>query len=85
MCYPPWRISSQQSAHPKEKKKMKFKIKPEVNEFRYWVHLIIIASVVLGVLQLLKLGNMFTLTNIMISVPIIALGDVIAHTLLQLD
>jgi hypothetical protein len=60
-------------------------LKPEVDEPIYYLHVAIIAVVVLGILQLVKAGNMFTLKNILWSIPLITLGDIIAHTLLKLD
>lgn len=60
-------------------------LKPEINEPVYWLHLIILASVVLGILQFWKGGEMLTVTNVLVSVPMLALGDLAAHTVLQLD
>lgn len=60
-------------------------LKPELDETKYWLHLVIISIVVLCILQYLYGGQMLTTKNIFISVPILALGDTIAHTLLQLD
>lgn len=60
-------------------------LKPEINELVYWVHLIILAMVALGTLQILFGGDMFTIKNILISVPILAISDTIAHSLLKLD
>ena len=62
------------------------KIKPnEIKTLKYWLHLGLIAVVVLGVLQLLKQGDMFTIKNILWSIPLLGLGDIVAHTLLQLN
>jgi hypothetical protein len=52
---------------------------------KYWLHLLILASVVLGVLQLWQGGDMFNLKNVLYSVPLLALGDVIAHTVMGID
>jgi hypothetical protein len=60
-------------------------LRPELNEFRYWVHLVILSATVLGVLQLWKGGDMFTIKNVLMSVPLLALGDMLAHTILQMD
>jgi len=60
-------------------------LKPEIDEPLYWLHLLIIAAVVLGILQYLFGGEMFTLNNILISVPLIGAGDIVAHTILGLD
>lgn len=60
-------------------------LKPEINEPVYWIHLVIIAVVVLGVLQYFQGGNMLTLKNVLWSIPLLAVGDLIAHTILGLD
>lgn len=60
-------------------------LKPEINEPLYYVHVAIISVVVLGVLQYFQGGNMLTLKNVLWSIPLITLGDIIAHTVLKLD
>jgi len=60
-------------------------LKPELDEPKYWVHLVILAAVVLGILQLWKGGDMFTIKNVLYSMPILAIGDFVAHTTLKLD
>lgn len=60
-------------------------LKPEINEIKYWIHLVIIATIILAVLQYLQGGQMLTIKNILYSVPLIGLGDLVAHTLLKLD
>jgi len=60
-------------------------LRPEVNEFKYWVHLIMLASVVLGLLELLYGGGMFSIKNVLVSVPLLAAGDIVAHTVLKMD
>jgi hypothetical protein len=60
-------------------------LRPEINDPVYWLHLIIIAAVVLGILQWWKGGEMLTLKNVLASVPLLALGDMVAHTTLGLD
>ena len=62
-----------------------FVIRPEIEQPVYWLHVAIIAIVILGILQLWKGGNMFTFENILASTPLIALGDIISHSLLSLD
>lgn len=61
------------------------KLRPEINQIRYWVHLAILAVVVLGVLQLIKGGEMLSVKNVLWSIPLLALGDIVAHTLLKFD
>jgi len=60
-------------------------IKPEINEPVYYLHLLILATVTLGLLQLFKFGDMFTIKNILLSIPFLTLGDLAAHSLLQLN
>ena len=69
----------------KERFKLPKWVKPELNTLMYWVHLIIIAAVVLGLLQLFFGGSMFLIKNIFLSVPFLAVGDFLAHSLLKLD
>jgi hypothetical protein len=60
-------------------------LKPEINELIYYVHVTIIAIVVLGILQYFKGGEMLTLNNVLWSIPLITIGDILAHSILQLD
>lgn len=60
-------------------------LKPELNDPVYWIHLVILSAVVLGLLQLWKGGEMFTIKNVLMSVPLLAIGDLVAHTVLGLD
>lgn len=60
-------------------------LKPELNEPVYWLHLVILASVALGILQLWKGGDMFSVKNVLMSVPILAVGDIVAHTVLKMN
>lgn len=60
-------------------------LKPEINEPIYYVHVAIIAVVVLGSLQIWKGGQMLTITNTLLSIPLITLGDIVAHTVLKLN
>lgn len=64
----------------------KYEIKPkEIVTLKYWLHLGILAVVVLLVLQLLKGGEMFTIKNILWSIPLLGIGDIFAHTVLKID
>lgn len=63
---------------------MKFKPK-EIFTLKYWIHLGIIAVIVLGILQLLKGGEMLTIKNVLWSIPLLGAGDIAAHTLLGLE
>lgn len=60
-------------------------LKPEINDPMYYLHVGIIAVVVLGILQYLFGGEMFTIKNILYSIPLITIGDIVAHTILGLD
>lgn len=60
-------------------------LKPEINEFKYWVHLAILAFVVLGILEIWKGGGMLSVKNVLVSIPLLAAGDLVAHTVLKLD
>lgn len=60
-------------------------LRPEINELKYWVHLVILATVVLGILQYTLGGEMLTIKNVLWSVPLLAAGDVVAHSLLGLN
>ena len=60
-------------------------LKPELDTPKYWVHLFILSLVSQIVLQFLFGGEMLTIFNVLVSIPILALADLVAHTLLQLD
>lgn len=62
--------------------------------WKYWLHLGIISVVIFGILEILSQLNvlgfvvglhMFTLTNILISIPIIGVSDIFSHSLLKID
>ena len=60
-------------------------LKPEINKPIYYVHLVVLAVVVLGILQYFTGGEMFTIKNVLWSVPLLLAGDIVAHTLLKLN
>jgi hypothetical protein len=60
-------------------------IKPEVDKPIYYLHILVIAIVVLGILQIIQGGEMFTLKNVLWSVPLLTIADIFAHSLLKLD
>jgi hypothetical protein len=60
-------------------------LKPEINSPIYYVHLGVIAIVVLGILQIVQGGNMLTLSNVLWSIPCLLAGDVVAHSLLRMN
>lgn len=57
----------------------------EVWTLKYWIHLGIIAVVVLLILQLWKGGQMLTLNNVLYSIPLIGFGDIVSHSILKLS
>lgn len=60
--------------------------KPEINELKYWIHLVILSTVLLYTIDYFSIYHgMFNTQTIVILVPLLALGDIIAHSLLQLD
>lgn len=60
-------------------------LKPEINEPIYYVHVAIIAVIVLGILKFTVDGDMLTIKNVLWSIPLITAGDIVAHTLLKLN
>lgn len=63
-------------------------IKPsELNTWKYWVHLFIIA-VIVNLLSLVIYGGTLTtmlIVDALLLVPLLVVGDVVSHTLLGLD
>lgn len=62
-----------------------FNIRPEIEKPIYWIHLVILAVSTLGILQILFGGDMLTIKNVLVSIPILAAGDIIAHTVLGIN
>jgi hypothetical protein len=60
-------------------------LRPEIEEPKYWLHLVIIAVVVLGILKLWVDVDMFNIETILLAIPLFAIGDIVAHTLLGFD
>jgi len=60
-------------------------IKPELSVPIYYVHIGVIALVVLGTLQYFTGGEMLTLNNWLWSIPLLTFADFVAHSLLKLD
>jgi hypothetical protein len=67
-------------------------LKPEINELKYYVHTLILAAVALLILENLTaittfnfsglhlIGTMFNIKNILLSIPILTIADIVAHT-----
>jgi len=65
---------------------MRFKLKPEeLDEPRYYLYLLLIAGIILGILQVAYQGEMFTFKNVFLSALLLLIADVIAHTVLRLN
>ena len=67
-------------------------LKPEINDPMYWLHVGIIAISALALLDVISIFgwvpanvHMLTVVNVLISIPILGLSDIFAHTILQLD
>lgn len=60
-------------------------LKPEIDEPIYYLHVLILAVVTLFLLKQFTGQDMLTIKNVLWSVPMITLGDVVAHTILKLD
>lgn len=60
-------------------------LKPEVDEPIYYIHLAILAFVVLGILQIWQGGDMLSIKTVLMSIPLLLVGDIVAHTVLKLD
>ena len=65
---------------------MGIKLRPkEIWTLKYWLHLGVIAVVVLAILQYFQGGDMLTIKNVLWSIPLIGAGDIVAHSLLGLE
>lgn len=65
---------------------MKLNLRPqELWNWRYWLHLAVLAFTVLTILQLWKGGEMLSIKNVFVSIPLLAIGDIVAHNLLKID
>lgn len=56
----------------------------ELDSWKYWVHLIILATVALFILQVWKGGQMLSFQNVLYSTPILAVSDTIAHGVVKM-
>lgn len=61
------------------------KIKPEVGDIKYWIHLIIIVLIVYFLLNMFVTTMPITLKSVASGVVIVGIADIIAHTILKLD
>ena len=60
-------------------------VKPELNVPIYYVHLGVLAFVTLLILQLLYGGDMLSVGKVLVSIPLLAVGDFASHSLLKLS
>jgi hypothetical protein len=56
----------------------------KLKDLKMWLHWLTISTIVLGILQLIFKGDMFNIKNIIISTPLIAVGDLGSEWLLRL-
>lgn len=52
---------------------------PEAFTLRYWIHITLDAIIILAILQYFTGGEMFNLKNILLSIPLIGIPDIIVH------
>lgn len=57
----------------------------EITTPKYWIHIGIIAVIVLGILQIWQGGNMLTTKNVLWSIPLLGVADIAAHNILKLN
>ena len=63
-------------------------LKREVDEPVYWLHLGLIAVVILWALPYFPSwqdGIVLSLKNVLLFIPVLGFADIVAHTILQLD
>jgi hypothetical protein len=71
----------------KEKTK-EVKMEEMIKKFKkpkYWAHLAIVVIVLLGLLQIIFGGDMLNLRSILISIPLLAIGETVAHQFVEYD
>lgn len=60
-------------------------LKPELNEPKYWLHLLILVGITYALVYFLVLPMPINLKTVGLGVLFLAIGDTIAHTLLKMD
>jgi len=65
---------------------VKIKLRPELRDFKYWLHVVIIALVMQFLLAKLghDTGGLLTIHTVHFSLALVV-GDILTHTLLRLD
>lgn len=62
------------------------KLRPEIKDPKYWIHLVAVAGISLWILNTVGYTNMpLTLTIVGVSAIAIGIADILVHTLLGLD
>lgn len=64
------------------------KIRPEVKDVKYWIHLVIIAVIAVAIIQYVNNPNIVAwldLQSVIIVAFAVGVADIIAHTILKLD
>ena len=66
---------------------MKFKLRPqkELKKAKYYLHIVLDATIILGLLEIFVSKGMFTFNNILISSIFLLIADITSHTILKLD
>ena len=60
-------------------------LKPEINESKYWIHLVIIVVMVYFLINKFLSPMDITLENVGLGVIFVGIADITAHTILRLD
>lgn len=63
----------------------KLELKPEINELVYYLHIVIIAVIVLAILKYVFTIDMFSFDMVWKVSIAIVIADIIAHSILKLD
>lgn len=56
-------------------------LQPEAKKARYYVHIVVLSAIVLGILQFWQDGDMFNFKNIIYSSIIIGAADIVTHSI----
>lgn len=61
------------------------KLRPEIKDIKYWIHLILIVLIVYFLVNNFVQPMEITLSNVLLGTLFLGLADVVVHSLLQLD
>lgn len=59
-------------------------LKQELKKKEYWFHIALMSFIVLAILQFWKGGNMLSIMNWLISIPLLVVGDIFAGAVLSI-